>query len=626
MLELPSALSGGSGAGSACARYLASLILFVSVPSVVLGALVPINNTMSGAAIRELIANSDLSETATLRLGSGEYEYDQISAILSTRSQNLSVEVDGPVTLNCSANITDGGNATVDFPGAIEVANASNYRVSGVGLNGEPALSVVSCPLLFSNPSQELMLDSLRVTGGFYANPGIIAAVAIASTNHSSAPAANITVRRCLFEHNAATPLLIESHQSCVHVENCTFLDNKNHVGEAAIIAFSQTTLPLVLSAGIALVAHGNQSVVSQTCSSGPRVRLWNSQFLYDHVMLNMSFTQPVLPHAQVLSILDQLNGGLNSCGAGLYLYLTGTGLETGHVEIGGNTNFAYDRTVDVMTPVAAGGGICAHFWRDSSFWNLTISDVTFEHNHAERTGALHILFDQGARNSTAQCLGMRFANNVANPNDSYAFHESRGGAVSIEMGRDSQGNTVFFQDSLFQENKAGEGGAMHIYYHSAEQFNRVHMVNCNFTDNTGVSGSAVYILSSHRQGVTSVINSEHDVVLELYVYCTVLTDCRFQGNSAYTSGALSASFSHVVMRGLNQFVGNLNSAINLVNSFLYIADNAVVNLRRNVGGIGGAVFSSDSETILYKNTTVSFVGNIAQTTGGAIQANMHTR
>ena len=610
----PSRARGDKGA--LCVAALLLYLLAFLIHSA--GAQVFIDSGMNSGEIQSAIGNAT-SGSLSVWVEGGNYTSEQTSAILTSRILTINIMTDGndpiPVEFDCNVN-------GLPPESAIVISNAVDYSLKG-------NFTLLSCPLVFRNPGGNLDLANLTVSHSKYINgSAVLAAIAVLTTN--SPPLTTLTVVGCTFRENHATPLLIQSMDHvCVQIEECMFEANHIAVNDAVLLAFhlnEMSDIPVVVSAGLAL-GLTSSSLPNTACGTPERARIWANSFVDNRVRVKQ-MVRGVLNASRAMAILDSINGGLRACGGAMYLHFNGNGTtEFGEqsVVIGGSSNFERNHVNDVTLQIAIGGGLCAHFCKSSSAWRLSIDDVAFDTNIAERTGGLHVLFDQRSTSCRMSGSSVSFSNNSANPNDRHAFHESRGGAMSIEIGRQAVGNLVSFSGGNFMNNEAAEGGALHVYYHSAEERNIVEMSRTAFLANIGVSGAAVYLLSSRQHG-TNTLQRNGDTIIDLFQYCTIFRDVLFKDNIAYTSGALSVSFAHVVLDRNVTFVGNQNSAISLVNSFMYINQSASITFTGNIGGLGAGLFSSDSEVILYENTSVVFDGNVAQTTGGAIQANMHTR
>eukprot|EP00117_Sycon_ciliatum_P042337 scpid17263/ scgid5749/ len=570
------------------------------------------------------ISSAPPSETLQVLLVTGVYDFSRTVAILATRTAQISISStgSGPVTLECS---------TTDFIRIVGVAN--DYSL-GDAADANPIM-IKSCPLLFSTPTGSLSLTNVHVSAGSYAlDGGVTAAIAIFS---ESVLVVDISITSCVFSGNAVTPLLVDVPGSCVRINSCRFEYNNIVVQDSSMLALNKSILPLVITAGVSIGMHGHLAD-NNACSGGSmeQYAVTNTSFMNNTILMDITNNTAVSDPGLGRRLIDRLNGGQQMCGGSIYAYMSGEagnssiaalGQDTiaGALTIGEGTLFQNGRVNDLSPVVASGGAVCLHFRSDSSQWKVSMDDVNFTHNHAERSGALHVLFDDTTHSNVLASRNATFYRNRAYPHDKHTYHQSRGGAVSVDLGRNTISNDANFTYARFDSNVASEGGGMHVNYHSAEEKNKVLLDGCVFNENSGISGSGLYAVSSHQQGMKTIRDGAA-ILIEIHWSSTLVKDCVFTSNKAYTSGALGVSFGHVVLLGSITFYDNLNSAVNLVNSYMYVTNNTEVMFDKNVGGLGGGMFLSDSQVIVYENVQIWFNGNIAQTTGGGIHATMHTR
>ncbi|MDR1104391.1 MAG: hypothetical protein LBK92_03450 [Endomicrobium sp.] len=267
--------------------------------------------------------------------------------------------------------------------------------------------------------------------------------------------------------------------------------------------------------------------------------------------------------------------------------------------------------------------------FNDSSINTITVqNDITLDSVN-QRTATISIFGSSGAERLTVNSNILRF---VPNWNDgldvslsSLTFSQASNGAV--ELSGDGIGSHSFQLDWLtFIGNASGSnGGAVYLHTQTQSQLpnNFFYLTNSVFTNNSALSGGAIYMASNNSQNPVSF---------------SVTTGTFSQNSASAGNGGAIANFVSSVNNGANTFIesgqfvnnqainggaisneaegGNSNNTFNIFGTFT----------SNNASGCGGAIYSSlgKSGNSPYGGANVytisaTFNGNSASDSGGAI-------
>ena len=169
------------------------------------------------------------------------------------------------------------------------------------------------------------------------------------------------------------------------------------------------------------------------------------------------------------------------------------------------------------------GGAVC---WLGN---NGTLKDSRFIDNSV-------LNYNGGAvfmRGKNAIVSGCQFTNNSA-PNC--------GGAMDIE------GDGATIQDSSFSSSSAENGGALSVFR------NEIAIENCNFTQNEGVYGGAIYTQGNYTEVSDSIFSdnlaTSSGGAIYLNANWAVVSNSSFANNSANDCGALAVTGNESVISG----------------------------------------------------------------------------
>lgn len=278
---------------------------------------------------------------------------------------------------------------------------------------------------------------------------------------------------------------------------------------------------------------------------------------------------------------------------------------------------------------VGAGGGLTIMMAQTRFTVDVSITDGVFENNVARNGGGVHIgLFSGIPSQSTILVNHCNFRNNGKTE-----LATSGGGMViNIDLVRPSQirgeqvlqdavgGVRIDVQDSIFDNNMARIGGGVAIISHYAEQHvfdskYEVNFQNCLFVNNRGFGGSALLVYELKHSGF--------EPGLQLTVSDSSFVDnSRMNSNSEIGNtrdyGVLHIRNVNLMLSGDNSFRNNRAPALGAVASLVQMSDHVTFAENRAVNGAGMQLLSR-SVLILHRDVDISFVGNRAEITGGAI-------
>ena len=277
-----------------------------------------------------------------------------------------------------------------------------------------------------------------------------------------------------------------------------------------------------------------------------------------------------------------------NSATNGGAVWLEGS---TGNVSI---TNCTFQNNSAIY---GVGGAV----WLEGSTGNVSITNCTFQNNNMASFGGAVWL---EGNVSITNCI---FQNNSA---------YYGGGAVSLEG---STGD-ISITFCTFQNNTATYGGGVMLYGSTCEtgtisflsSYAIIVIYNSTFTNNTAVTGAAVYAIISMIDLIA--VDPVHSLLLQ----DVVVKDNHCSGGGAiYFDGVKVDIFGNTPTG--SQFSSNsAQGAIQGQNGLLQLHGN--ITFTENIGVNGGAISLSKNVVLnFYEGCRVEFFRNVATGSGGAI-------
>ena len=264
------------------------------------------------------------------------------------------------------------------------------------------------------------------------------------------------------------------------------------------------------------------------------------------------------------------------------------------------------------------GGGLKLNFQGNAKNNAFHLTNCHFFKNTATWGGGLHIQIDNHSSNNSIKASNCYFLHNSAllELNDTY----TAGGAINI-ITTTQNFNRIHIKDCNFTHNNATKGGG--ICFYIARQANTDNLLdilikNSIFESNSARIGSAVCIVAFpiFASGVLPPITIHDSTFLDNhYLYLNPkLNPVHLVGIAAVYVSDIPLSFqNHTIFNSnLGSALTAVGTQLNFTNSFAYFSNNS--------GDDGGAIALLGAAFILIgPNTSMTFVGNTASRYGGAI-------
>eukprot|EP00731_Ephydatia_muelleri_P010295 Em0005g881a len=230
------------------------------------------------------------------------------------------------------------------------------------------------------------------------------------------------------------------------------------------------------------------------------------------------------------------------------------------------------------------------------------VEDCYFTQNGASTLGGGLYTIPDGLSNHTIIVNRTKFVNN---------WSDGGGGGlqqVYINPGSLSRLLSVLTYNCDFIGNSATIGGGVYQFLTGyvpiiGEVGNYAHFENCYFQGNRATRfGAAIAMSSGLLFGNRERIRS------------TDVINCTFTRNTALNkAGVVSMAYFSMVLSGLNQFLGNVGSALTVVGSVVHLNENGVVQIFNSTNAVDGSAMSfiSLGQAVLYTNSNVNFLGNV---------------
>ena len=277
------------------------------------------------------------------------------------------------------------------------------------------------------------------------------------------------------------------------------------------------------------------------------------------------------------------------------------------------------------------GGGMAVNFGHSPDAINITLSHSIFTSNVAQRGGGLFVAFRNNSIGNYIVIDNTTFQGNNCTqqklpPGSSF----SSGGGIKAVYHTNAGSNSWFnISGSRFICNIAFFGGAISLasgadYYNFNNSKQPLHLFSidkCEFNENNARIGAALDLY--YR---VSAKHTQHKSVI-----FPLISDSNFTDNGGLyyyiTDNATGRTFATIYIEYIpTMFEGTIHIANNTASGFgieeatVWFATNALINLTNNTAKIGGGIaLIGKSTVVLYENTTVLFLSNLATEKGGAI-------
>lgn len=295
-----------------------------------------------------------------------------------------------------------------------------------------------------------------------------------------------------------------------------------------------------------------------------------------------------------------------------------------GAVYVAGNASFKNDKFV--------GNSLLSNGWKNRglaiyvSADNCEIDNCIFTNHHPEGYGVVY-LEDFEAESSTCVISNSKFENNTVNCiysdggyNDNYNIN-----IISCVFNNNLQKSAIYFDIPSYGNHN-------------------MTINKCNFTNNAADgSGGSIYVYGSYGYLIISESNFENNHVMDdssgypyggaIYIYGNLIANnCNFTNNSGECGGAIYVGDRASAVIGDCLFINNTASGsddrfdgggaifFNFLNNHIYEWESAYISnlvFINNTAQNGGAIYAYDESGIIADNC--SFINNSAIGNGGAL-------
>ena len=272
------------------------------------------------------------------------------------------------------------------------------------------------------------------------------------------------------------------------------------------------------------------------------------------------------------------------------------------------------------------GGGLALMIKGNASHNEFIIRNCEFIHNEAVRGSGFVIEFQDLASNNTVVIEDCLFLDNgVADPQQL----QTSGGGLMIGHYIYSDGDGIFnilknilqVTNCNFINNRAFNGGGISIFPARIKTGNinnvfSLNIKNSHFTRNVAQLGAAIEVtlFSLFVDGELTTVHIEMSTFISNSIYFKSTFSINEDGiGSVYTNSV------PIQFKGVTQFQDNKGSALAMVGAMVDFTDCNALFIG-NSGRYGGGINILGSAFLLVnKNTTLTFINNLAHIHGGAI-------
>ena len=270
------------------------------------------------------------------------------------------------------------------------------------------------------------------------------------------------------------------------------------------------------------------------------------------------------------------------------------------------------------------GGGAAILLEKGLRDIHVLFTGCVFRQNIAFKGAGLSVDIE-GDESSPTRNISVRVENSIFEENGCNST--ASGGGMSLDFS--PQNRTNFDKNEFkvtkvtFHKNCAQFGGGLYFYsgfLQNAKLSNTLTIDECNFTNNSAHTGSAVDITPNVFERLSSGIQTK-----------PVFRNCRFSCNTVivnyqtrrtqttYGIATVYVSRYDITFIGYNRFDNNLGSAVHIVGGIVNMSQSSV-DFIKNHGFQGGAVaLIGESAMIVGRYMTYRFVNNTAIDSGGAV-------
>ena len=192
-----------------------------------------------------------------------------------------------------------------------------------------------------------------------------------------------------------------------------------------------------------------------------------------------------------------------------------------------------------------------------------------------------------------------------------------QGGGIYIEFGKDSENTTIYIRGCSFWRNKAALAGAFlqrnlgKSPKYGDQSIPKTVIKLCNFLENEGMLGSAIYIES------TALMLSSTNITNNTGSRAINLTSSGYPNTTLLGVGVIYAFESKVYFNDTIDVSGNFNTAFALSCSYLFLQGTTI--FKNNQGAKGGAISMYEKSVIFLSDMTYLHFKSNKAIVGGAL-------
>ena len=254
------------------------------------------------------------------------------------------------------------------------------------------------------------------------------------------------------------------------------------------------------------------------------------------------------------------------------------------------------------------GGSLSFYLWSKKVSLNLAITNSTISESGALQGGGIYIEFGNSSKGNIVHICNSSL-------NGSYA--QQSGGSMQIHRAKDSENNTIYIRGCMFWRNNAAVAGAfLERNFEKPREYGDRSVPEtviklCNFLENKGMLGSALYIESTALMLISTNITNNTGS------RATNSISSGYTNTTLLRVGVLFAFESKVYINGTVEVSGNVNTAFVLSCSYLVLQGTAI--FKNNEGTEGGAISMYEESTIFLSDMTYLHFKSNKAIIGGAM-------
>ena len=254
------------------------------------------------------------------------------------------------------------------------------------------------------------------------------------------------------------------------------------------------------------------------------------------------------------------------------------------------------------------GGSLSFYLWSEKVSLNLAITNSNISESGALQGGGIYIEFGNSSKGNIVDICNSSLKGNYA---------QYSGGAMQIHKAKDSENNTIYIKGCMFWRNNAALAGAFlqRNFWKAPEYADRsvpeTVIKFCNFLENKGMLGSALYIEN------TALMLNSTNILNNTGSRATNSIPPGYTNTTLLGVGVLYAFESKVFVSGIMEVSGNVNTAFVLSCSYLFLQE--TTTFKNNQGTKGGAISLYDKSAIFLSDMTYLHFKSNKAILGGAL-------